>query len=447
MVIAGTNDGQVHIYDAGFFRGPNGEDTGLCRTNPITSDQFVVGDFDNGTGRELFSYVPRTTMAKLEDLMRFEEHEFTVDGRIARGDVFIDPLQETGSPDPDEREWRSTIVGTLREGGPGLYAIDITQPDQLISCDNLEQIPQARSGALDYVPSCTNGGTGCGTDLNPTVRYPEVMWEFEDSKDCVGAHLPFDPGTEYTDRTLTVNGSGTGIRCDDDGNRRPDLADSWSRPTIGRIRVHDMIVGEVIDKYVAIFGGGMDSTINKDSANVGGNFLFMVDMETGRAIYKRAVVGSVPGDPAAVDTDQDGYLDTVYFGTTAGFVYKADIRSIGVLEDIGSNGGHKITSTDWEPFPVLTSGGRPFYHEPTVIFVPDLGQYAIALGTGDREDLWEDQLEEGRFYMFIDRDFMPTDTYLPLTESDLQQITIFGANTTSDYLRQAPYGWYLERES
>ncbi len=439
VVIAGTNDGQAHIYDAGFFRGPSGADTGLCRTNPVTSDAFVVGDFDNGTGRELFSYVPRTTMAKLDDLMRFDEHEFTVDGRIARGDVFIDPLQETGAPDPDEREWRSTIVGTLREGGPGLYAIDITQPDQLIDCDGLEQIPQALSGTLDYVPSCTNGGTGCGT-----TRYPEVLWEFEDSKDCVEANLVgFSPGEEYTNRIRTLESSGTGVRCDDDGNGLPDLADSWSRPTIGRIRVNDLIEGEVVDKYVAVFGGGMDSTLNKDSANVGGNFLFMVDMETGRAIYKRAVVGSVPSDPAVVDTDQDGYLDTVFFGTTAGFLYKADIRSIPDLEDLGVDGGLKITSTDWEPFPVLTSGGRPFYHEPTVIFVPDLGQYAIALGTGDREDLWEDQLEEGRFYMFIDRDFASTDAYLPLTETDLQQISLFGANTTSDFLRRSPYGWYL----
>ena len=31
--------------------------------------------------------------------------------------------------------------------------------------------------------------------------------------------------------------------------------------------------------------------------------------------------------PAAVDADQNGILDTVYIGTTAGFMYKIDISA------------------------------------------------------------------------------------------------------------------------
>ena len=174
----------------------------------------------------------------------------------------------------------------------------------------------------------------------------------------------------------------------------------------------------------------------------------MVDMETGRAIYKRAVIGSAAGDPAVVDTDQNGYADTVYFGTTAGYLYKADISSVEILEDLGNAGGFKVTSENWEPFAIFNTFDRPIYHEPTVVFVTELGKYAVAFGTGDREDLWDDSYldqprNEGRFYMFVDRDFGRNDGFLPQDETDYQQIALTDTNTTADYLRQAPYGWYL----
>ena len=441
VLIAGTNDGQAHVFDAGFFRGPGGAATGSCESNPVTNVEFVVGEFDNGTGRELFSYVPRSVMPKLTHLRNNNAQDFTVDGRIARGDVFVDPVQETGIPTPDEREWRSVLAGTLREGGSGLYAIDITHPDVLLECDGLEQIPQARNGALDYVPSCIGGGLDCGT-----ARYPEVMWEFDDTKDCVN---------DVVDRFLEIDfvqHPENARRCDDDSNGYADFGDSWSRPTIVRIRVDSEPEGEIIDKYVAVFGGGMEPEQKQelDQSQVRGNFLFMVDMETGRAIYKRAVIGSAAADPAVVDTDQNGYADTVYFGTTAGILYKVDISSVPLLEDLGASGGLKITSDEWEPFAIFNTFGRPIYHEPTVVFVTNMGKYAVAFGTGDREDLWYEDPDpvrhEGRFYMFVDRDFDRSDGFLPLDENDHQQIGQTDGNTTTDYLRIAPFGWYLELE-
>ena len=207
--------------------------------------------------------------------------------------------------------------------------------------------------------------------------------------------------------------------------------------------------GGVVDKFVAVFGGGMDPNRKDepDQTQVRGNHLFMVDMETGRAIYKRPVVGSAAADPAVVDIDQDGYADTVYFGTTAGFLYKVDISTIESLVDLGASGGFKITSSNWDPFPIFNTANRPIYHEPTIIFVTELGKYAVAIGTGDREDLWSRRLgesrDEGRFYMFVDRDFDASDSFLPLDETDLQQIALTDANTTADYLRQSPFGWYL----
>lgn len=413
MLFSGTNDGQLHVFDAGSFQG-------TCESNPITGQEFVVGEFDNGSGRELFSYVPRTTMPLLRSLENSSTQEFSVDGRTARGDVFIDPDQSTGVPVADEREWRSVVIGTLREGGSGLFALDVTQPDQLLDCDGTPTIPQPRSGALDYVPSCINGGAGCGT-----MRFPEVLWEFEDDFDC-------------------ANQLASG-RCDDDLNGLSDLADTWSRPTIARIRVIPEGARAPEDRYVAVFGGGMDAQ-RKGQVNVAGNFLYMLDIETGRAIYKRAVVGSALADPAVVDTDQDSLPDTIYFGTTAGFLYKVDISAPQDLVDLGS-AGFKVISPEWDPFPILDTGGRPLPHEPTVVFVAELGKYAVGAGTGDREDLWSTTQQTGRFFMFLDRSFRRTDTGLPLTASDLQAIDPTDSNTNADFLRQTPFGWFIELET
>ena len=76
-------------------------------------------------------------------------------------------------------------------------------------------------------------------------------------------------------------------------------------------------------KFVAVFGGGLDP----EQPGISGNFLYMVDVETGKALYKRELAGAVPSEPAAVDTDQDGILDTLYVGTTGGLLYKVDLRS------------------------------------------------------------------------------------------------------------------------
>ena len=445
LLLAGANDGQVHAFDAGNFRA-------TCDLNTDTSEQFVVGEFDNGTGKEVFSYVPRAVMPTLDDLKDTYRQQFTVDGRVSSGDVYIDP-QHTGTPDEEQREWRTVIMGGLREGGSGYYLLDVTHPDVLTTCDGTPTIPSTLGGSGGYVPSCLNGcaaGDG-GSDF----PYPMPLFEFYDNEDC-GATLPDG-------------------RCDDDLNGRPDLADSWSTASIGRIKVLVREVGGLVeeDRYVAIFGGGLDVE-RKDQLVAGGNFLFMVDIETGKAIYKRELedpnplddgtlqrgAGSAAADAAAVDTDQDGYLDTIYVGTTRGYMFKADISQPAELVDLGSLGSKVIDPPGcetapslpecWAPFPIFDTGDRPIYFPPAVVFVALRGQYALAFGTGDREDLWSLETQEGRLYMILDNNFELDDFLtedLPKTESDYAPLGGIDAEVESvggDLLRQPPFGWFLK---
>ncbi len=433
LLLAGANDGQVHAFDAGIFRGE-------CVDNAATGEEFVVGQFDNGTGNEVFSYVPTSVMPTLNDLKDTVQQQFTVDARISTGDVFIDPVH---GGTPADREWRTVMMGGLREGGSGYYMLDVTHPDTLAVCDGTATIPTPEGGASGYVPSCVDNCSG--GDGGSDHPYPMPLWEFYDNQDC-GTYLPDG-------------------RCDDDLNNRPDLVNSWSAATIGRIQVLvDDGSGagpEPEDRYVAVFGGGLD-TERKDQLVTGGNYLYMVDVETGKAIYKRQLIdpdssddvselrgaGAAASDPAAVDTDQDGYLDTIYIGTTRGYLYKADISQPRELLDLGSL-GFKVTDTDWAPFPVFDNDDRPIYHPPAVVFVAQKGQFALAFGTGDREDLWSLSTQEGRLYMILDNNFRRADYLagtLPKDESDYASLGRIDAEEDpreTDLLRNAPFGWFI----
>ncbi|MFQ5527260.1 MAG: PilC/PilY family type IV pilus protein [Thermoanaerobaculia bacterium] len=404
VMLVGSNEGALHAFDAGSaFR---------------NSDGFL--EYTAGTGEELFAYVPRAVMQPIRDMSEGGGQQFTVDGPVTVDDVLRDPfVGPFDSPNPADREWRTVAIGGLREGGRGYYALDVTQPDAIDSSTGLPKRDSRGPGCTFALPS-----SGCDR------AYPEIMWEFGDT-------------------------------WDEDNNGRPDLGDTWSKVNTGRIKLDDGVDADgnpkTKDLYVAVLGGGMDADFKRNPIgnSVSGNYLYMVDVETGNTVYKRRIdkrnffsavttPASAPSEPAAVDTDQDSYLDTVYIGNTAGFLYKVDISEPVVLEtgvkvddwstDDPATGSppfvrtvDRIIDPRWEPFPIFDTGGRPIYFPPSVVFVPELARFALAFGTGDREDLWfprdiPDPLD-GRFYVLLDTGLAPdpgNTGALPLDESDLE---------------------------
>jgi len=397
ILMFGSNDGQIHAFDAGILRE---------RLNTTTNE--VERTFDDGTGREVFSVLPRATMPDVTALAQDLGHRFTADGPLVTFDAFIDP-EHTGTPTAADRRWRTLVIGGLREGGRSVIALDITQPDVLtIGIDSgrtLANIPipltdaSAGPGAPpDFVPSCTAGGAGC------EGAYPAIRWEFMDDSD-------------------------------DDGNGYPDLGYTWSIPNTGMIPIDEG--GTVVHKPVAIFGGGIDPDLS--IAGVVGNWLYMVDVETGKILYKRALVGAAPSEVAAVDTDLDLLIDTVYVGTEAGHVYKVRIAANdpGTLDAVTG----QVTNASWAPFEIFDTGGREIYFPPSIFFVADLGRFGLSFGTGNRENLWEtDGGLGGRYYVLVDNNFSSGMT--PLTEASLTQVDVNGAATNANLLTTAG-GWYF----
>ncbi len=395
MVVVGANDGMLHFFDAGVF-------------NSSTEK------FSNGTGRELMAVLPRAAMPVVTALATGTTQVFAMDGSPRVIDAFIDPKWDnTTPPDEDEREWRSVLIAGMREGGlkntgspttitlannkpftSGYIALDVTQPDKLNE-DN-EPINQ------NVVPTCI---TEYNEDDCGPVPYGATIWEFTDS----------------------VNGSPAewGLALDEDDNGQPDLGYTWSVPVIGQIPVLSL-AGDLEKRSVAIFGGGLDPTSTANPQR--GNWLYIVDIETGVPIYKRSVLGAVPSNVAAVDQNRDTLIDTVYFGTTAGYLYKVDLSTSGQLaatqaRDVNDtmNDVVRVLDTAWSPFIVFdtvtgASTRRPIFFAPTVVNVTQLSSYGLAFGTGDRNDLWNFETVEGRFYFIVDENFVAGMT--PRTEAN-----------------------------
>ncbi|HYU31196.1 MAG TPA: PilC/PilY family type IV pilus protein [Thermoanaerobaculia bacterium] len=446
LLIVGANDGMVHAFDAGQW---------------VDASQ----KFDNGTGREVFAVLPRAVLPKVRDHVLYPTvRNWTADGTAEVADVFIDPVHN-GTPDPARREWRTVLFAGLREGGNGYIAVDLTQPDKLDAASPDRNVPKPVN---TYVPSCTALSGADKLLVSPSTTdcgrapYPAVLWEFADAALDTSGNVVADS----SGKPVLLDEEG-GVDLNGDGTRDSwlaDLGETWSVPSLGRIKLCEGTgcapgAADVKDRFVAVFGGGMDP----DKGERRGNYIYMMDVETGKVIYKRRLDGSAPGKPAAVDTDLDGYLDRIYIGTTRGSLYRIDLGldstgKVPRLEQVAVTGvdtkvytAWRIKETDaagkpqWVPKAIFSTGGRAIYSRPAVLFVAKLGRYALSFGTGDREDLWSKSGLEGRFYVFVDEsDKLST---LPMTELNLQEIQVAGADVTNtDYLSGRPEGqrgWYL----
>lgn len=435
LLLVGANDGMLHAFDAGF-------------AHFVTVNGTKTVKFDDGTGKEVFAFMPREAMPSVRQMAEGTSHKWGVDSTVSVGDVYIDPLRKT----TPERSWRTVVIGGLREGGSSYYALDISTPDKLVQTEvdpvtkQTKWMPSPRSGSA-YVPYCASENGQVPDAACGPVPYGYVLWEFTDSVKSLSTGLP--------------------VRLDEDSNGQPDLGYTWSIPNIGRIRLQEGT--KVIDKYVAVVGGGFDPNDKINPKR--GTWLYMIDVETGQAIYKRALNGAAPSEPAAVDTNQDGYLDRIYIGTTLGKMYRVDLAkdSLGKYPELantsvrGQDGAMytqlRIPSTSWAPrvvFDAMFDGTtalsgtaaptRAIFYRPSVIFISRLGRYALSFGAGDREDLWSgDATVPGRFYLFVDdTDDLTLGT--TLTEANFKRLGVTDATTTTNYLlgnTAGQRGWYL----
>lgn len=109
------------------------------------SNDGMLHAFHGNTGAELFAHMPRLSVmngaADLADPAY--EHRYLNDGPITVYDVYLGST--TG--------WRTILLGTFGRGGRGLYALDVTDPDNFDENSILWEISDTTSGSVGQILS------------------------------------------------------------------------------------------------------------------------------------------------------------------------------------------------------------------------------------------------------------------------------------------------------
>ncbi len=86
----------------------------------VGANDGMLHGFNATTGDETYAFVPNTVI--LNGLRSYSdptyEHRYFVDGEVAVSDVY----------DTSTSSWKTVLVGTLGRGGPGVFALDVTNP-------------------------------------------------------------------------------------------------------------------------------------------------------------------------------------------------------------------------------------------------------------------------------------------------------------------------------
>lgn len=333
--------------------------------------------FETGGGREIWSFIPPNLLPKLNLLVPTnpaKKHTYLADGPISAAEVW---LGSGGGTAKNEAEWKTLLVLGLGRG---------TRTDTLWSkspyCDT-----EFKPGNVKYNSAYPHYCGYYALDITDTTQYPAFRWVLQPQGDF---HAPY-------------------------------LGEPWSKMVMGRVKINGN------EKWVGFMGGGYFLGTRSDTQGKG---FFVVDLSDGNILWSYTAgdnpsMDVIPGSPAIVDRDNDGFIDTAYIGDLAGNMWKFTFCPF------DPEGGTDCNSGSWSAMRLFNPGYKlPIFNSPAV--AKDLGYYWIFWGTGDKANPNTDGTQN-RF--FAVRDQNPSDAY---REGNLQEIT--SGSFTSPTLN----GWYIK---
>jgi type IV pilus assembly protein PilY1 len=225
---------------------------------------------DTGGGKEEFAYIPSSLFGKpasgdAPGVPQLSQLTSPSYGHeyMADGQLTVADACWGGT---SESCWHSVLAGTLGRGGRGVYALDVTDPTKFSTVDSASS-----PGKL-------------------------LLWEF----------------------------------TSDDDDR---LGYTLAAPIIARFRIGGQ------DRWAAIVGNGYNNT-NTNGLEKGPAVLFILFLDHGANSSWSGDYVAIPvdtpnsftgpnglGPPVVVDTDRDGYVDTIYAGDLAGDLWRFDVSS------------------------------------------------------------------------------------------------------------------------
>ncbi len=318
VVFVGANDGMLHAFNAGNY------DTGSST-------------FDQGTGEEIFGYIPEAVHDKLPELTSPDyEHEYYVNGSLFASDAYVD-VGNSGTT-----KWHTVLTGAFAHGAKGIFALDVAESGS--SALTIDGASGEESPMWEFTPE--NAAAAYADEIGHVLGQPQVVRLNDGTYAAVFGNgynsangnatlfvVDLETGEPITDgviETGTGGGLSTPFIVDEDGDRNADYAyagdlegNMW-RFNLDTSSGGDFGIAYGNNKNPEPLFRAVDPDVKKENGTI-----------VGQPITSQPVVG-VPPD------GRDGVM--VYFGTGKYFAVgdstipsDPQIQSVYGVHDAGGN--------------------------------------------------------------------------------------------------------------
>ncbi len=430
LVFFGANDGMLHA---------------------VLDVETESGD-ETHYGTEAWAFIPPNQLNRLKYILEGTTHRYYVDSSPK---AYFHDVDQDGRVDSGDGD-KVILVCGQRDGGSSYFALDITNPDVPKYLWRIGSANDAETGTVELTDITRNaGGTFQDGD---TLRLLHGTEEWHDAAMVVGGEFG-SVFVTYDARTL-VFGVGqwlgnltTGMYQDDTGpfvfgkivsmtNTDPDviipeLGQSWSEPQFGLVKTS---AADTSGTAVCFIGGGYSADNSAGEAVVAVNVFSgaVVRKFTKRLPYTTdytlttdtAMNYSVASTVKVVDEDGNGFVDKIYVGDLGGQMWRFGQVST-------DSGGNPLSFPDCDeninnwvgqilftaPTYVIdsTTYTRKMFYPPSVTL--EKGYDLIFMGTGDRENACDPTTAADRIYVIKDTHEITPLNPIPLTETDLVDVT------------------------
>jgi Tfp pilus tip-associated adhesin PilY1 len=268
--------------------------SGHIRDSSSTGSRIIIVGANDGQmhafktydGSEVWSFIPPNLLSQLSSITHSshptaENHTYFVDGPIGAAEVWIPSAGAAtiGSTSKSPGDWHTYLA--LSEGRGGISTLWSSS----VNCN---------SGFSQTYSSTYNNYCGYYTfDITNTLAAPLFEWSLGGAS-----------GLSAIDATY--------------------LGQPWSRMFFGRVRNNNN------EKWVGLIGGGCAGTNCTSIApsDMRGKGFFVVDLSNGAILWRytyannSSMVYNLVAEPLGVDSDNDGFMDTVYIGDLGGNVWR-----------------------------------------------------------------------------------------------------------------------------
>jgi type IV pilus assembly protein PilY1 len=255
----------------------------LRKTSPYSGRLIIAGAndgqlhaFRTSDGHEAWSFIPPNILARLKLITHATEptsltHQYYVDGPVTVADAWV-PGSWSNGRSKSKADWYTLMISAEGRGaGTNLWS----------------------------------SSTSCDSGFNPayTSAYPNYCGYY---------------ALNLSNSQNPASVRSTWVRFSFSAAQAPYMGAPWSKVMVGRV------LDGGNEKWVGFVGGGAYAPGAAES----GKGFFIVDLATGTVLWSYTKADNanlnypMPAPPSIVDTDNDGFIDTVYLGDLGGHVWR-----------------------------------------------------------------------------------------------------------------------------